>query len=87
MRGALRLCGIVLGCCLLIAAVGIGVFAAAVFFGAESSYSKSECLTFLGLAAFVAAGGLGAIAAAALVSSPPSPPRPTFSRTISPNRR
>jgi hypothetical protein len=87
VRDALRLCGLVLGGCLLAAAAGIGVFAAALVFGADPGYSSSDGVTLLGLAAFVAAGGLAAIAAAALFSSPPSPPRTIFDRTMRPKSR
>ena len=87
MRGALRLFVLVLSGCLLAAAAGIGVFAAALVVDPDGGYSSSDGVTFLGLAAFVAAGGLAAIAAAALFSSPPSPPRTIFDRAMTPNSR
>ena len=69
VREALRFGGLVLGGCLLAAAAGIGVFGVAVVVDADSGYSRSDGVTLLGLAAFVAAGGLAAIAASALLKS------------------
>ena len=73
MRNALRVGGLLLAGCLLVAAIGIAGFAAAVGLGAGWGYSRSDGLMLLGLAAFVAAGGLAAIAVAVLVSEESEP--------------
>ena len=75
MRTALRVGGLVLAGCLLVAAMGIAAFAAAVVLGEGWGYSRSDGLMLLGLAAFVAAGGLAAIAVAVLVSKESEPAR------------
>jgi hypothetical protein len=87
VRGALRLCGWILGCCLLVAAIGIGLFACSVFIDPDGSFSRSDSFTYLGLAAFVAAGGLGSIAATALLNSEPTSARKIFARATSPTGR